>query len=49
LPQGPETLHPVAPERLAAMEAQAKADLPLYEKAPASRPPPASAPPMVRR
>ncbi len=48
-PQGLETLHPVTPERLAAIEAQAKADLPLYEKALVSRPPPASAPPMLRR
>jgi hypothetical protein len=42
-------LHPVTPERIAALEAQAAAVAPLYQKALSGRAPALSAPPMPRR
>jgi len=42
-------LHPVTPERIAALEAQAAVVAPLYQKALAGRPPAQMAPPMPRR
>ncbi len=47
--QGLATLHPVRPERIAAIEAQAAKVAPLYQQALAARPAPGIAPPMRRR